>query len=432
MAQTVGGYNLVRKLGVGGSGTVWEAEDGAGNTCALKLLHPALADSEDSRARLLRESRLVNRIAGGGVAQVLDFEADAAEPFVVTEFISGPTLAEIIEEEPLSVEEARFLGIQLQDTLRRVHRAGVVHRDLKPSNVILSDAGPVLIDFGIADGAATEGVTKTGIVNGTPGYVSPELLNASSRPSFNLQRIGDWWAWSALLLSSMTGEPPFGRGDVQGVLDRVFSGQPFTKGLDPNIALVMQQALDPSPSHRISPEQVLGALTNKPKPPRKETPTKEQKSTAKKKNTFQIGITLMLVLALIPTYFNLAGLGAVGIILALLSSISVAATWSDKHIALRILGYPMNLLVATAKLLPGLLICAASAAVIWFTIHPEFTPFQIWAATSAALLVTYLMPSAKPLRESPSVIFAKAPAIITWGLAALFLLGLVFLVPRPV
>ena len=257
--QWVGGYYLLRRLGTGGSGTVWEARDEAGNLVALKLLHPSVADSATARARLLRETRLVNQISGPGIARVLDVETEDVQPFVVTELVAGPTLSELTKTEPLTIEECAYLGVQLADLLRRVHARGVVHRDLKASNVIIGADGPVLIDFGLAQTESDDRLTQTGQIAGTPGYVSPELLTSSRHPTFDLWQAGDWWALAALLLSSLTGEPPFGPSGPQGAF-RVMEGKPATADLPAELQSLFRRALAVDPSRRLPVDELLAAL----------------------------------------------------------------------------------------------------------------------------------------------------------------------------
>ena len=240
----IGGYTLVRPLGKGCRGTVWEAKDEGGNSVALKLLHPISAGDDAARARILRESRLVNRIPTSQVAKVQDVEADAFVPFVVTELIEGPTLDEMIQSGPLSEDQALQMGHMLAGVLEEVHGAGVAHRDLKPSNIIVRDGAPVLIDFELSRAEDHPEVTVHGQVLGTPGYLAPELLagtpNAGapswptpSRGGDELAPLqgGDWFAWAATLLTTMTGQPPFGAGRVEQVLTNVAQGKPNTEGL---------------------------------------------------------------------------------------------------------------------------------------------------------------------------------------------------------
>ena len=267
-APSVPGYEVVGPLGSGGSGTVWRVRDGGGQEAALKLLHPAGSQTEVARERLLREARLVNkvrgsgdRVKGDGLARVLDVEADALSPFVVTELIQGPTLEQLAGNgKGLPLTQVLALGWELGEVLERVHDAEFAHRDLKPGNVIISESGPVLIDFGLAQGDSDSRITSTGFLAGTPGYVAPELLRMDD-PSPEDWKDGDWFAFNALLCFAATGRPPFGAGQSEAVLHRVFTGQVDTAGLDPVVAQAFREALAPDPSQRLPAGELLRLLS---------------------------------------------------------------------------------------------------------------------------------------------------------------------------
>ena len=251
----IGGYRLLKRLGAGGAATVWLACDEAGERVALKILHPALAADEDYRERLLREARTVNSIRGGGVAHILDIEIDATQPFVVSEYIPGPTLSELLARGALNLGGVAAIGGALAQTLEDVHARRIIHRDVKASNVICSPRGPVLIDFGIAMGQDEARLTQTGLVSGTAGYTAPELLRGGRASAAT-----DWWGWTATLLTALTGRPPYGEGATEGILDRVLKGEPDTRGLDPRVASLMRMALHPDAHVRPSPDQVVREL----------------------------------------------------------------------------------------------------------------------------------------------------------------------------
>ena len=251
----IGGYTLVSQLGAGGAGTVWLAEDEGGDRVALKLVHPALAADEESRRRLQREAATVNSVRSARVAHVVDIETDASQPFIATEYVEGPTLASLMNGQPLAPELIAAIAASLARTLMAVHDARIVHRDIKPSNVICSPHGPILIDFGIAMSEADEHFTRTGLVSGTAGYTAPELLRA--RPADD---DSDWWAWSATLLSLATGRPPYGTGDVQAIIARVLTGEPDTEGLPLSFAQIIHQALSPDVNSRPEPDEVVATL----------------------------------------------------------------------------------------------------------------------------------------------------------------------------
>lgn len=254
--RTVGGYRLVRTLGAGGMGTVHEAVDGEGRHVAIKLLHPHIGADPQARRRLAREVALLHRVRDAGVARVLDAEVEDAEAFVVTELVEGPTLEEdVAHDGPFDAEELSVLAHGLADALRSIHAVGVVHRDLKPGNVMMSDTGPVVIDFGIAQVADDARLTQTGMVTGTPGYLDPEII-AGAEPGPGC----DWWGWAAVLVFAATGRPPFGRGPTDAVLARVATGQVDTAGLPDGTARALTAALAARPADRLGPDDVLAAL----------------------------------------------------------------------------------------------------------------------------------------------------------------------------
>lgn len=254
--REVGGYRLLRRIGAGGMGTVHEAVDADGRRVALKLLHPHIGADPQARKRLSREVALLHRVRETGVARVLDAEVEDAEAFVVTELIEGPTLEEdVAEDGPFTPTELATLAHGLAGALRAIHAVGVVHRDFKPGNVMMSENGPVIIDFGIAQVADDARLTQTGMVTGTPGYLDPEVI-AGAEPS----PVCDWWGWAAVLVFAATGRPPFGRGPTGVVLARVATGQADTEGLDPVVARALRAALHPDPAQRLGPDGVLAVL----------------------------------------------------------------------------------------------------------------------------------------------------------------------------
>ena len=252
----IGGYRVVEPLGHGGMGAVSRAVDGDGSPVALKLLPPHLGADPDARERLRREVSHLQKVRHPGVARVLDAEIESAEAFVVTELVDGQDLsARVKSRGPLSAVELADLAERLHDALVVVHQAGVLHRDLTPGNVLVTDRGPVLIDFGIAQAADDARVTSTGLVVGTPGYLSPELLEGAE-PS----TAGDWWGWSAVLAFAATGRPPFGVRPLAAVLARARTGDADLDGLAGRTTAVLRSALQVDPWRRATPEEVVAQL----------------------------------------------------------------------------------------------------------------------------------------------------------------------------
>lgn len=251
----LGGYTVVHEIGSGAMGAVYRALDDGGNAVALKMLHRHL-DDPAARERLRREATALQGLRHPAVARVLDAELDGADAFIVTELVEGPTLEEEIDARgPLDPRDLFELADQLADALEAVHGTGVVHRDLTPSNVLIARTGPVLIDFGLAQGPGDPRATRTGFVMGTPGYLAPELLDGAE-PGPDT----DWWSWSAVLAFAGTGRAPFGVRPTELVLRRSRQGQADLDGLEPRAGRALAAALRAVPAERWGPNEVARAL----------------------------------------------------------------------------------------------------------------------------------------------------------------------------
>ncbi|MBW3069207.1 protein kinase [Actinomyces sp. 594] len=264
----VGGYRLLRRLGAGGMGVVWEAVDADGRHVAMKILHPQIAADPMARKRLDREAAVLARVKDSRVARILDIEtgdgADGAGvTFVITELVDGPTLQSEVDHEGVyrldtDIRDLSDLAHGLVDSLSAVHAAGVIHRDLKPSNVMLGMQGPVLIDFGIAQVADDVRLTQTGQVTGTPGFIPPEMLDGGE-PTPDV----DWYACAGVILFAITGRSPFGAGPWQAVFRRVYAGTPELGDLEethPALARAFKLALAPDVADRLSVPELLEVL----------------------------------------------------------------------------------------------------------------------------------------------------------------------------
>ncbi len=255
LPDEVGGYRILGALGRGGMGAVYRARDADGRVVALKLLHAHL-DDPDARERLRREVASLQKVRHAGVARVLDAEIESTEAFVVTELVAGSDLGKHVQRHgAMPAEQLVALATRLREALEVVHGAGVLHRDLTPGNVMVTADGPVLIDFGLSQAVEDARVTSTGLVTGTPGYVSPDLLDGGAPTDAS-----DWWGWAAVLTFAATGRPPFGKGTIGTVLTRVRAGEPDLAGLPEPIADALRGALAVEPADRTSPADVVAAL----------------------------------------------------------------------------------------------------------------------------------------------------------------------------
>ena len=201
-----GRYRLVRRIGVGGMGEVWEADDTVlGRRVALKVLVQELADDPRATRRFVREARATAKLTHPNVTRVYDFGRDGGVPFLVMELLEGDTLADRLAGGPLPPSEAARIGAAVADALDAAHSRGIIHRDIKPSNVLMTPAGEVkVMDFGIAAAAdETHSTTGSGLY-GTAAYISPErAAGQAATPAADVYSLG------AVLYELLTGRPPF-------------------------------------------------------------------------------------------------------------------------------------------------------------------------------------------------------------------------------
>ncbi|MEU7135609.1 serine/threonine-protein kinase [Streptomyces sp. NPDC046261] len=207
-----GRYRLVERIGRGGMGTVWRAEDQLlARQVAVKQLHVSPGLEEDELATLYertrREARSAARITHPNVVVVHDVVEDAGLPCIVMEYVPSTTLGDLLGDGPLTPDEAARVGRGMIAALRAAHAAGVLHRDVKPGNVLLGDDGRVVLtDFGIAQASGTSTLTKTGEMVGSIDYIAPERVKgAKPGPA------SDLWALGATLYQALEGRPPFRR-----------------------------------------------------------------------------------------------------------------------------------------------------------------------------------------------------------------------------
>lgn len=252
----VGPYRLLQRLGEGGMGVVHLALDPGGKAVAIKVLRPHIAADPAARTRLLREVETLSRIRHPNVAPIVDQDVTGDLPYIVTRYIAGPSLDQVVETDgPLRGPALLQFGRGLAGALHAIHEAGVVHRDVKPGNILLLDGEPILIDFGIAHVADDVRLTRTGLVMGTPGYLSPEIVEGAEVTDST-----DWWGWAATLAFAAQGRPPFGRGSMETILSRVVRGAADLSGVDPALVPLLEAALSPEAEDRPTDTEVLRAM----------------------------------------------------------------------------------------------------------------------------------------------------------------------------
>jgi hypothetical protein len=246
--ERIGGYRLLRPLGSGGMGTVYEAEDTAsGRRVALKLIAPDYADSSDAVERFRREGRLASTLAHPRCVFVLAADEEAGRPYIVMELMPGRTLEDlVVEKGPLPPGTAIAYILDVLDGLQEAHRLGFIHRDVKPSNCFLDADGRVKVgDFGLAKSLVpSEHLTRTGSFLGTLLFAAPEQIKGEP-----LDQQVDVYAVAATLYYLLTGQAPFAGGDAAATLARTVSEaappmRSMRPELDPALDTVVLRGLE--------------------------------------------------------------------------------------------------------------------------------------------------------------------------------------------
>jgi predicted Ser/Thr protein kinase len=251
----VGGYGLLGRLGEGGQGVVFLAVSSAGTKVALKVL-PATTDSQ-VRNRFLKEVAAAQRVARFCTAQVLDAGIFERRPFIVSEYVNGPSLVEAVEQDgPRSGSALERIAVATLTALGAVHAVGMVHRDFKPANVLLGPDGPVVIDFGLATvpGMTTMGQSGQAAV-GTPAFMAPEQLAAK-----RVTAAADMWSWAVSMTFAGTGQLPFTGESLTAIAYAILHAEPTVGSLSEPLGSLVRRCLNKNPSVRPSARDALREL----------------------------------------------------------------------------------------------------------------------------------------------------------------------------
>ena len=253
----MGHYRLTARLGSGGMGVVYLGVSWDGAPVAVKVLRPELAGDEEFRRRFGREVAALVQVKGVCTVRVIEADSQSATPFVVTEYAQGPSLSEYIDKHGSVAPDMLFgLATGLAEALTTIHAAGIMHRDLKPSNIILTDAGPKVIDFGIARRQDTTAVTRTGMMIGSMGFMAPEQISGHPGPE------ADIFAWGVTVAYAAGGRSPFGAGSTHSVLYRIMYGDADIASVPDSLLPLVEASLAKDPQSRPSARQLLDRLTS--------------------------------------------------------------------------------------------------------------------------------------------------------------------------
>ncbi|WP_461001217.1 serine/threonine-protein kinase, partial [Streptomonospora sediminis] len=257
----MGGYRLTGRLGQGGQGIVYAGIAPDGTAVAVKVLGHEWADDPNFRRRFEREAQSARRVASFCTAQVLDAAFDIEQPYIVSEYVPGPSLKEEVERNgPRSGTELHRLAVATATALVAVHEAGIVHRDFKPANVLLAPEGPRVIDFGISQtGDVTRSQTQSAI--GTPGYMAPEQIDGQAvHPAMDI------FAWGAVMVFAATGRAPFSGDSVPAVIHQVMSADPDLAAVAEPWRSIAGRCLAKDPAQRPTSADLLMRLLGRRDP----------------------------------------------------------------------------------------------------------------------------------------------------------------------
>ncbi len=235
IGQTISHYKITEKLGAGGMGVVYKAEDTRlGRNVALKLLPEKFAQNKQALERFQREARAASSLNHPHNCVIHDIGGHEGQPFIVMEYLEGQPLLNRIQKKPLPTDQLLEFGVQIAEALEAAHSKGIVHRDIKPGNVFVTDSGDIkLLDFGLAklaeapygpQGMDTQ-LTEAGVAVGTPYYMSPEQLMDQE-----VDARSDLFSFGVVLYQMATGTLPFTGKDIKVIFNKILNSAPISLG----------------------------------------------------------------------------------------------------------------------------------------------------------------------------------------------------------
>ncbi|MEV6525051.1 serine/threonine-protein kinase [Longispora sp. NPDC051575] len=257
--EQLGPYRIVGRLGEGGMGSVFLAQPPEGRPVALKVIRADLAREPEFRRRFSLEVARARQVPPFCTAEVLDADPDHDTPYLVVEYVAGPSLAAVIGEHgPLTPSNLHGLAIGVATALTAIHGAGVIHRDLKPGNVLLAPGSPKVIDFGIARAVdVTQSLTRPDQVVGSVSYMAPERFGPEGG---GVTQAADVFAWGAVVAYAGTGRLPFAGDSMPGTVAMIMTQAPDLAGLSGPLRDLVEDALAKEPKDRPTARQLVDRL----------------------------------------------------------------------------------------------------------------------------------------------------------------------------
>src|SRR5690349_12416938 len=265
--RSLGGYELLARLGEGGMGSVFLGRRADGLQVAVKVVKPEYAHEEEFRGRFRSEVKRARQVPPFCTAAVLDADPEHRTPYLVVEYVDGPSLDEVVQREgPMTEGRLHSVAVGVATALTAIHGAGVIHRDLKPRNVLLDLGAPKVIDFGIARAMeATSGHTHTGQMVGTVAYMAPERFGPDV--DLPLTPAADVFAWGSVVAYAGTGRTPFSADSPPATAARILTQPPDLTGLSGPLRDLIGHALEKDPANRPSARELLDLLITGPQRP---------------------------------------------------------------------------------------------------------------------------------------------------------------------
>ncbi len=247
-----GRYKIIKELGRGGMGVVYQAQDTQlKRTTALKFLPPELTHIPDVRERFMHEAQAAAALNHTNIVTIYEINEHSNRTYIAMEYVEGETLRDKTDRGPLTLEEAVDIALQIAEGLKKAHQKEIVHRDIKPANIIITNEGVVkILDFGLAKLRGTTRLTKEGTTLGTAAYMSPE--QASSKET---DQRSDIWSLGVILYEMITGQLPF-RGELhQAVMYAILNQDPepitgLRTGIPLELERIISKALAKEPEER--------------------------------------------------------------------------------------------------------------------------------------------------------------------------------------
>ena len=258
----IGPWKLINRLGSGGMSVVYQASKNERTSVALKVIRSQYLDNQVDRSRIEREISTLTQIKSNFVCQIIDSDITEDFAWIATEYINGPDLKTKVNlDGPYAEDDWYLLSKGLLEGLKAIHEYGVVHRDIKPTNILISANGPKIIDFGIAQSSEATSLTSTGLIAGSPAWLSPEQINGDK-----VTYSSDIFSAGAVLNFAVSGISPWGDNtkitkDV--IYNRILQKQPDLSSLSILQKSLVQQMMEKTPKSRPSADQALIYLNDK-------------------------------------------------------------------------------------------------------------------------------------------------------------------------